>query len=137
MRKIRVILPLVILLTGLMTPVAALGATVSRVVVVVVPPISWSDVTSGDMPATRKLADTSSVGLLADHEADSATALGKRFATELPGSRGEIRIVSGGITEIDASVSAAASSVGEQGTLIIVSAASAPTGRSERLGVAI
>lgn len=139
MRRIRVILALSLLLVGLLAPGAATGATAStsRVVVVVVPPISWSDVTSGAMPATERLAGTSSVGLLADHEADIAAALGKRFAAELPADRGEIRVVSGGITEIDAAVDAASSSIGEQDTLIIISAASGPAGRSERLGVAI
>lgn len=137
-RRIAVALAAALLLVVLGTPLVATGGDyeISRVVVVVTPPISWGDVTSGDMPATKELAGSSAIALLVDHEGDVAGALGKRFASALSRD-GEITVAAGGRAEIDAAVKAAAASVDAWDLLVVVSAAAGPAGRAERPGVAI
>lgn len=126
---------LLVMALGLATPTTAVARDfmISRVVVVVTPPLSWLDVTSGEMPATRALADSSSSALLSDHEGDTASALATRFATALP-ENSETIIASGGRAEIDATIGSAATSASETDLLIVVTAASGPDGRSQRLG---
>jgi len=126
---------LLMMVVGLASPLTAMCGDygISRVIVVVTPPLSWFDVTSGEMSATRELADSSAVALLADHEGDPATALAKRFATSLP-ENAEITIASGGRTEIDATIGSAAAKAGDTDLLVVVTAASGPNGRSQRLG---
>jgi len=126
---------LLVTVLGLAMPATALGgdSMITRVVVVVTPPLSWLDVTSGEMPATRALADSSATALLADHEGDPATALAKRFATALPANT-EVVVASGGRAEIDATIGSAVASARDTDLLIVVTAASGPDGRSQRLG---
>ena len=78
---------LLVTVIGLAMPATAVGgdSMIGRVVVVVTPPLSWLDVTSGEMPATRALAD------LVRHRAAGGprgrhcrSALAKRFVTALP-----------------------------------------------------
>jgi len=137
-RKSVVILALSLLLVtvlGIAMPATAVGGDygISRVVVVVTPPLSWLDVTSGEMPAARALADSSATALLADHEGESAEALTRRFATELP-ENFQIVLASGGRAEIDAAIATAVADTHDTDLLVVVTAASGSNGRSQRLG---
>jgi hypothetical protein len=136
MRKAVVVLALSLLLV---TPTGA-GASVplaAQIVVIVTPPLSWSDVTSGEMPLTEKLALSSAVALLADHEGDTEGALGKRFDTALTGPEGDVRVVSGTLREIDAAVGLAQEGLAEGDVLVVVSSTAGANGRSGHLGIAL
>ncbi len=128
----------VLVLSLLLMPLTIAGASdVAHVVVVVTPPLSWTDVTSGDMPLTEKLAASSAVALLADHEGDVAGALAKRFDTALAGAGSDVRVLSGNRAQIDAAIEDVRAGLTGGDLLVVVSAAAREDGRSKHLGVAI
>lgn len=66
------ILLALITLPGCASPPEPPDAPASDVLVVICPTLGWSDVTSGDMPVTRMLADKGTAGLLVSREPEKA-----------------------------------------------------------------